>query len=111
MSHPPRTCVGLQSYPNSGAMIWPIAAHWGACSIGPRPGQLSRMCIECPVAAALKIKAAQECRRLAGGSRLEMPQLDRAGTSIHYEGPGTGFPLLAIAPGGMSSEIGWGARA
>ena len=40
-----------------------------------------------------------------------MPQLDSADTSIHYEERGSGFPLLLIAPGGMTSEISWWARA
>ena len=39
-----------------------------------------------------------------------MPTLSRPdGTTIHYEVFGSGYPLLLIAPGGVSSEIAfWG---
>jgi pimeloyl-ACP methyl ester carboxylesterase len=40
-----------------------------------------------------------------------MPQFERDDVSIHYEERGSGFPLLLIAPGGMSSEIEWWKRA
>src|SRR5277367_1091636 len=39
-----------------------------------------------------------------------MPSFSRAGTTIYFEESGRGFPLLALAPGGMLSTVAMWAR-
>jgi pimeloyl-ACP methyl ester carboxylesterase len=34
-----------------------------------------------------------------------MPTIEREGATIYYEGHGSGFPLLLLAPGGLNSSI------